>query len=199
MKKKKGILILVAIVGIVVFILGIFFCNQKAERLQKDVHLSDSEIEQYTALACDLSEVNVGNIAKILIRGKKKKSSFVFGNNHTVTIDYSNTDDDYYINSSNATIEQIDSAIIVFNKLSNLKFGSIYKIEYDTAKKIISIQTDTVVFIVDFDDTDAKTYLMPTKDMKDTIDLWRKGNPICITVFFIIFLWILGHLLFDKN
>jgi len=190
MKKRKVSLFLVAVV--VVCILSLFFCDKMAKKLQREIRLSDSELKEYTALAYDLSEVNVGNISKILIQGQKQKVSFVFPGDckQQVTIDYSA--EDYRINSNNVNYEQIDSAVIVLNRLINLQFDNIYRIEFDNARKLLSIQGDSasnVIFIVDFsDDKNIRKNLKPTKNANDNIYFWEKGIPMWIIFSFVIFI-----------
>lgn len=181
MKKKKGLVVVV----VVVCLLSIFLCDKRAEHLKNQVRLSNSELEKYTALAYDLSEVHIGKISKVLIQGKKQRISFVFPGNgkQTVTIDYS-AERDYRINSSGVTTEQIDSSIIVLNRLINLNFDNFYRIEFDNARKIMSIQgnsTSKGIFIVDFsDDKSIARSLEPTKSMSDDIYFWEKGFPAWI-------------------
>ncbi len=203
MTKRKGIFVVVVVV--VVCILSLIFCDKRAEKLQKQVKISDSELEEYTALAYDLSEVNVGNISKILIQGKKQKISFVFpgSGKQTVTIDYSGVRD-YHINSSKVTKEQIDSSVIVLNKLLNLNTDNFYRIEFDNAEKIISIQADSTskgVFIVELSkDERSNRTLNPTKNTYDDIYIWEKGLPAWIIFATIItILYVLEQYLKKRN
>lgn len=203
MTKRKGIFVVVVVV--IVCILSLIFCDKRAEKLQKQVKISDSELEEYTALAYDLSEVNVGNISKILIQGKKQKISFVFPGNgkQTVTIDYSGVRD-YHINSSKVTKEQIDSSVIVLNKLLNLNTDNFYRIEFDNAEKIISIQADSTskgVFIVELSkDERSNRTLNPTKNTYDDIYIWEKGLPAWIIFATIItILYVLEQYLKKRN
>lgn len=203
MTKRKGIFVVVVVV--VVCILSLIFCDKRAEKLQKQVKISDSELEEYTALAYDLSEVNVGNISKILIQGKKQKISFVFPGRgkQTVTIDYSGVRD-YHINSSKVTKEQIDSSVIVLNKLLNLNTDNFYRIEFDNAEKIISIQADSTskgVFIVELSkDERSNRTLNPTKNTYDDIYIWEKGLPAWIIFATIItILYVLEQYLKKRN
>ena len=192
MTKRKGIFVVVVVV--VVCILSLIFCDKRAEKLQKQVKISDSELEEYTALAYDLSEVNVGNISKILIQGKKQKISFVFpgSGKQTVTIDYSGVRD-YHINSSKVTKEQIDSSVIVLNKLLNLNTDNFYRIEFDNAEKII--------FIVELSkDERSNRTLNPTKNTYDDIYIWEKGLPAWIIFATIItILYVLEQYLKKRN
>lgn len=183
MEKKKGIILVVVVV--VVCALSVVFCNKMADQIQEQVKISNSELEECTALAYDLSEVNVGNISKILIQGEKQRISFVFPGNgkQTVTIDYS-VERDYQINSSDVTKEQIDSSVIVLNKLLNLNIDNFYRIEFNNAKEVISIKKDSTskcIFIVELSkDGSSNRTLKPTKNTYDDIYFLEKRLPAWI-------------------
>lgn len=193
MKKKKGISICAVL--LILCVLSLLFCDKMKKELQDQVRISDSELEKYTALAYDLSEIHLGKISKVLIQGQKQKISFVFpgSGNQQVTVDYSA--EDYRINSNAVSLEQIDSSVIVLNKLLNLNIDKIYRIEFDNARKIVSIQgnpTSKGIFIVDFsDDRNIVRNLEPSDELSRTIYIWKDFLPmifICVTVLLIIYM-----------
>lgn len=202
-KQKKGIFIICVV--LILCVLSILFCDKMTKKLQEQVKISDSELEKYTALAYDLSEVQLGNILKVLIQGQKQKISFVFPGNgkQTVTINYS-AERDYQINSSGVTTEQIDSSVMVLNKLLNLNIDKIYRIEFDNARKIVSIQgnsTSKGIFIVELSkDESSNRTLKPTKSTYDDFYFWEKGLPAWIIfVSIIVTLYVVGQSLKNKT
>lgn len=187
MKKRKGIIIILVVV--VACVLLLFFCDKTEKQIKKEVLLSDSEVEEYTALAYDLSKVNFENVSKVLIRGQEQKISFVFPENgkHQVTVNYS--DDNYKISSNNVTYEQIESSVMISNRLISLKFDDSYRIECDNARKLISIysnksnSTSRGIFIFDFsDEKDIQKSLHMTRDTANCIFYWENLFPILIII-----------------
>lgn len=197
MKNWKGSFI-ICVVVILLCYLSFLFCNKIGDNLQRQIKISDSELEEYTSLAYDLSELTTGKISKILIQGQKKKISFVFpgSDNQQVTIDYSDGGE-YKINSNAATFEYIESSIILFNKLINLQFDNIYRIEFDNIKKIISIQANsnsTAIFVLEYsNDKSINRSLKPSESASNKIYIWKKGLPHWlnfISIIVLVYVWV---------
>lgn len=199
MKKRKGIIIILVV--LVVDILVLFFCDKMEKKLQSQIKLSNSELEEYTSLAYDLEEIRTGKITKILVQGQKKKISFVFSGDRQVTVNYSG---EYKINSKDATIEHIDSSMLVLDKLLNLNINKIYRIEFDTIEKIIAIQgssTSKGIFVVDLsNDKNITKSFKATQNSIDHIYRWKIVIPMwIISSTIILYLYLLEQYLRRKK
>lgn len=151
------------------------------------------ELDKYIGISTKLSIVDFGEVHSVVFLGSNQKVSFRYSKDQKeyVTIDFSGSD--YRINSNHASIEQVNDAVLLAERIVSLMSHDeqvIYRVEIDNLNKLVSISpSNDITYIVDLskEKPSIKTKNISSYANNKTVNLVLSILLLCVTIPFTFF------------